>query len=129
MSGMRLRPTTAPRPTNIPAHWRIFNAPRPIYGDTLWNGPPIKGVFYAAVDPEGKDAALFEKLNGQQDADELVYVTEDALVALTVDYLTEEYGHRPEEQLIRDEHDWFWMRAINLLRDGTIPIERLQELR
>lgn len=127
MSRIQLRPTTHARPADIPADWRIFNAPRPLYGDKYWRGEFIKGVFYAAVDPASPDAKTHVELNASLDADELVYVTEDMLVAVAVEYFRSEYGETLTPDDIEREHDWLWMRAIELLRDGEIPMSKLQE--
>lgn len=128
MSRIQLRPTTQPRPAEIEPTWRIFNAPRPLYGDKLWRGDFIKGVFYAAVNPAGPDADVKVELNASLDADELVYVTEDMLVAVAVGYFRKEYGERLTPGDIEREHDWLWMRAIDLFRDGTLPMSKLQAM-
>jgi len=46
--------TIRTRPENIPEDWSIYNAPRPIPGEIVWDGDFLHGVFYAAVPPEAE---------------------------------------------------------------------------
>jgi hypothetical protein len=48
----------------------IWNAPRPLYGDHTWTGPFLNGSLYASG--RRKD---WQEANEQQDATELVFVT------------------------------------------------------
>lgn len=40
------------RPDNVPRHWPVFNAPRPLPGSVTWEGDFLRGCHYSAVDPE-----------------------------------------------------------------------------
>ena len=66
----------ADRPTNVPQTWEIHNAPRPLAGQTFWQGDFIHGVFYAAFAPDDQFAEMFTKTNGSLDAYRLTYYTE-----------------------------------------------------
>lgn len=58
----------AARPSDVPAEWVIFNAPRPLYGDMEWRGDFLHGVFYVAVNPDDRYAEERIKRNLELDA-------------------------------------------------------------
>lgn len=62
------------RPRDVPLDWLVFNAPRPLVGDQAWQGEWCKGVFYAAVNPDGSRAAWMIEENRLLDASELVFI-------------------------------------------------------
>jgi hypothetical protein len=53
------RPTALPDGTPLPAHWEVYNAPRPLYGALTWDGEFRHGAFYGAVDPDDDSHPLF----------------------------------------------------------------------
>ncbi len=82
------------RPTQAPDGWSIFNAPRPLCGDTQWTGDFVHGIFYVAVDPADDYAAGFIACNANLDAWQLEYTTEE--VAVT-EMLSEYQATYPDE--------------------------------
>lgn len=81
----------------IPPEWIIYNAPRPLYGSPgreylgatrlCWQGDFVAGVFYAAVDPQDLDAALWRQRNYEQDARRLEWVTIGQMREAVLEYL------------------------------------------
>ena len=70
--------TTTERPEDVPSDWLVFNAPRPIWGDKVWQGEFLSGIFYAAVNPD------YGMAKG--------YITENIrLNACPVEYITTEF--------------------------------------
>jgi hypothetical protein len=82
----------------IPDHWIICNAPRPLYGDEQWQGPFIKGIFYAAINPDdlpdedALDTAFMLHRNAELDAAELVFVTQERCIEVAMDYYRENFA-------------------------------------
>lgn len=66
-------------PDDIPAHWIVCNAPRPLYGDRKWEGPFFSGVFYIAIDPDGELADLHLHRTAEMNGKMLVIHSEDWL--------------------------------------------------
>jgi hypothetical protein len=66
----------AERPSHIPKHWIICNAPRPLMGTDTWGGDFRHGIFYAAIDPADEFAEMNLDTNRKLDAWELVFYTE-----------------------------------------------------
>ena len=64
-------------PANVPADALIFNAPRPIYGTTTWEGTCVRGIFFAAVNPDDPDRAFCVKQNHSLRAGILHFVSEE----------------------------------------------------
>lgn len=79
------------RPANIPADWRIYNAPRPLYGDQTWQGDFFHGIFYAAVNLINDEANLYIQLNTNLDGWILEYVAEETAVAESLAFYREHY--------------------------------------
>lgn len=74
------------RPTEAPEGWPIHNAPRPLYGQKVWQGDFVHGVFYAAVDPADEYSPGFIKGNEQNDAYELVYMSKEQAMNEALEY-------------------------------------------
>ena len=55
----------------------LFNAPRPLFGATAYNGEFVAGVFYGLVRLDRQGAAWQVNQNVSLDARVLVWVTED----------------------------------------------------
>jgi len=88
------------RPRDVPSDWRIFNAPRPLYGHMNWQGDFVSGIFYVAVNPDGEYADTFIRKNHEQDAIELVYLSQqewDNRVDAYGQMMADEYGINIEE--------------------------------
>jgi len=66
--------TDQPRPDDVPAHWLLMNAPRPLYGKQIPGRGP-EGAFVVAIDPADADAAWQVKENRGLDACTLVHLT------------------------------------------------------
>ena len=82
-------------PANAPEGWRVFNAPRPLYGHMTWDGEFVSGLFYAAVDPSEANTEAHVERNRALDARELVFLTQEELderVDAHAARLAEEYG-------------------------------------
>jgi len=89
----------------------IFNAPRPLYGET-WTGDFISGVFYAAVDTGNQTPSLVDDCflwqiqidkNVRLDAAVLTWFNDEDLDRFTKEYtewLSKEYN-RPIEYLMK----------------------------
>jgi hypothetical protein len=78
-------------PKNIPNNWTIWNAPRPLYGDTAWQGDFIHGIFYAAIDPDSIFSESNTKDNISLDAWQLEFVTEEYAINKIKAYYVEKY--------------------------------------
>lgn len=74
------------RPADLPESWLIFNAPRPLWGHRSWEGDFFHGRFYAAIDPQGEDAAEMIRDNNESDAWTIEYVSEEQAVAESLAY-------------------------------------------
>ena len=88
------------RPANVPECWRVFNAPRPLYGHRTWDGEFVTRLFYAAVDPNEANAEAHEESNRALEARELVFITQEELdqrVDAHSVRLAEEYGIETSE--------------------------------
>lgn len=81
------------RPTEVPAHWEIYNAPRPLYGSysKTWQGDFICGVFYAGIDPADEMADTWRQHNAQDDARQLLFVTREEAMAESLAYYQENF--------------------------------------
>jgi len=89
MSGGELKTVfvVGQRPFHASQGYRVFNAPRPIYGDVEWTGPSITGTFYTVVDPSGPRAADYIRRNIELDARELSYLTPEVWAGWVDNYL------------------------------------------
>lgn len=85
----------APRPEDIPAHWEVYNAPRPMYGHERWQGDFRHGIFYVAIDPEGDYADEYRQRTLQNDGHLCVWVTRDEVIEWAKGYC-EKYGIDPD---------------------------------
>ena len=56
------------RPVNLPEGWEIWNASRPLRGHKEWQGDFVRGIFYAAIDPDHADASRYRGDNLSLDA-------------------------------------------------------------
>ena len=65
------------RPSQAPVSWEIWNAPRPIYGQELWQGEFMTGIFYAAINPWDEFSAGLRYENVTLRASLLVYIDEE----------------------------------------------------
>lgn len=65
-------------PPHIPTSQLIFNAPRPLYGET-WQGDFRHGIFYAAVDPYTPDGLRHAELNHALDGWIIEYISKDTI--------------------------------------------------
>ncbi len=65
------------RPRQAPVSWEVWNAPRPIYGQELWQGDFLSGIFYAAINPFDEFSNGLRYENVMLHASRLVYVTAD----------------------------------------------------
>jgi hypothetical protein len=77
----------------IPEDWEIYNAPRPLGGHLTWldtDGPG--GWFWAAVDPEGEFADEYRDRLYQNDARQLVWISEDQFYDVVQRYADSTYG-------------------------------------
>jgi len=91
------------RPAEAPDGWIVYNAPRPIWGHTKWQGDFVTGVFYAAVDPEMDDADEMVAHNQLQHAAELTFISEEEWRRRV-----EEYGRKmsAEYEINLDDFEW-----------------------
>ncbi len=101
------------RPADIPDGWRVFNAPRPLYGQMDWQGDFLSGIFYVAVDPASEISAGFIERNRQLDARELVYISQEEFDARVDAYgqkMANEYGIDLDDfdrkDVIHSYQDW-----------------------
>lgn len=74
------------RPAHVPQDWPIHNAPRPLYGQKLWQGDFFHGIFYAAIDPADEYSPGFVKENDRNDAYELVYLAREQAIQQAFEY-------------------------------------------
>ena len=79
------------RPADIPAHWPICNAPRPLYGTRTWQGDFIHGVFYAAIDPADEFSAGWLKRNEELDAYEIIYMSRDEAISVALAFYRDNF--------------------------------------
>ena len=79
------------RPNHIPENWTIWNAPRPLYGDTAWEGDFVHGIFYAAIDPDSPFSESNIKDNISLDAWQLDFVTEEYAIEEVTAYYLKKY--------------------------------------
>jgi hypothetical protein len=96
------------RPADVPADAIIFNAPRPLYGTTTWQGDFCSGIFYAAVNADDPYRMEWIKENQKLDARVLAYVPEsEARQKVAGYYKNLGYDVTPEQM---DEYwrDSFW---------------------
>lgn len=76
--------------------WKIYNAPRPLYGTVTWVDPKhgIEGWFFAAINPFDEDAARWTKHTLEWDGCLLIYVSQEDWHKRVMEYgkqLAEEY--------------------------------------
>lgn len=101
MNEIQLRTIVAERNPDFPApRWKIFNAPRPLYGHCTWQGEFISGIFYAAIHIYQHDATRLIELNCRDAAVELVYITEQEAFDAQIAY----YRNNPRMSERIDEY-------------------------
>jgi hypothetical protein len=76
----------------IPKHWEIWNAPRPMAGEVTWVGDFLTGNLYAAVDPDGPRAESWRAFNVRMDGRRLQFIQKADAVAAFEQIMAEEYG-------------------------------------
>ena len=81
------RPTETPNGTPIPETTLIFNAPRPLYGNPVWQGDFQHGIFYAVVDfPNGEYSQEQYRDNVSLDGWLIEYASKDEAFSWAVSY-------------------------------------------
>lgn len=81
---MELR-ITEEAPFDVPSHWLVLNAARPLLGDqTLENGPWLAGRFYAAIDPTSSMAQRYLKMNRDLAARAVIVLSKDEQLRLAL---------------------------------------------
>lgn len=96
------------RPSQIPEHYIIMNAPRPLAGQDDWTGEFQHGIFYAAVDPSPSRSGYLAFLqNVQRDGWTVEYITEEFIQATVKQYVTEKDFDFAELDA-KDINDLFW---------------------
>ena len=120
------------RPTDIqcgkydlPPHWNIYNAPRPIYGTEgyEWRDDCFCGVFYAAVDPDDEMAQRWDERNAELDARVIVYMSEEDALAKARSYLTDK--HTDPDVIALSSKTVLLDIFFNVVDDGHIDVEAL----
>jgi hypothetical protein len=109
---------TRPARLSIPARWKVYNAPRPLLGDVTWQGEFCKGIFYAAVDPDGENAGRWIEVNRRMDADEVVTLSREAFRRVAIEDIEAHYGidRCNEIGLYNDDHvEWLVNRGLDLM--------------
>lgn len=91
----------------VPEGWIVYNAPRPLMGHEGWSGEFVHGIFYAAVNPESKDADFYNKHNQAVDGHIVKWVTKGDVLEW-VRRKFEDYGI-PEEFNCADYDDYVMM--------------------
>jgi len=84
------------RPSDVPADWIVFNAPRPLYGHKEWQGEFYHGRFFAAVDPHGEYADRFMKNNVSLDGWVVEYYEKDAAIKQVIEFYKVTYPGESE---------------------------------
>lgn len=109
-----------PRPTEVPAHWEIYNAPRPLYGSysKTWQGDFICGIFYAGIDPADEMADTWRNENASLDAKHLIFVTEEDAITESLEWYKE---HFPKVAARVDVNDPDYQE---MLIDGWVERQR-----
>ena len=74
-----------------PPGMEVYNAPRPLPGDTTWTGDFIAGCFYAAIDPTGPDYDRLKKQIGDLDGTLLIKVTNKEIIREMANYYRQNY--------------------------------------
>ena len=64
-------------PDDVPEHWQIWNAARPFPAHRTWQGDFAHGVFYGAIDPDGKFGQEYIERALELDASLVVWKSED----------------------------------------------------
>ena len=105
------------RPKAMPAEWRIFNAPRPIYGEETWEGDFLSGIFYAAVRPGHEREGWMVEENRRLDAAELVFVPYADALKAEQERIIERYGEDArwyvDDERYFDEHVYKHLDRLN----------------
>lgn len=93
LSGFRLSFYGYPKrlPFEVPSHWILFNAPRPLAGDISEQGEWHHGIFYSAVSPMSKWAPRDIQQNRILDATILVLGTVEAFARFGAGCIPEHY--------------------------------------
>lgn len=112
------------RPVGMPEEWRIFNAPRPLWGTETWSGEFCKGVLYAAIQPGAEREEWMEEENRRLDAKELVFVDRAAALAAQQKIILDRYGEAEAREYVDDSGnaDWLVEQYLDALNDGTLDL-------
>ncbi len=102
----------------------VFNAPRPLAGDKVWQGEFIHGYFYSSVsDVNEKYTRDMMKTNLSLDAYVIEYVTLDqALTMSRNDYVKQGYEDRFSEFSPKKLEELFITNFENKLCQSTIEL-------
>jgi len=104
-------------PNIVSDGWTIWNAPRPLAGQVVWQSDFVKGIFYAAADPgdvEGYEYAA--DFNERMDACILVRATEQQCVDSAVAHLTDR-GYKPLDVsvCVQQDREWAIQRGLDVM--------------
>ncbi len=69
----------------------IYNAPRPLWGYTGWQGDFVHGVWYAVVDPTNPEQAAYITRNNELDGWVLIYHSPAEIKAWCIEHFASEY--------------------------------------
>ena len=134
MSECKLRYTLSERPAQAPEGWRIFNAPRPLYGTLrsvdgqvapeTWDGDFLHGTIYAAVDPEDPNAPMWVGNNGLADAQEIQYITKQQAFDVSLRWSqASDYAAEIAEVDLTEDNRWDMIdKGMRLLNDGEVTL-------
>ena len=113
------------RPSDVPEEWVIFNAPRPLYGQLVWEDTDAPcGWFHAAVYLNGERGPTWVVSNKRMDARVLFYISYQEFKGMVSEYANhkkKEYADRTldsityqeweDTYLMQDDHPRIWFRA------------------
>ena len=119
---LAVRPTQTPAGEEIPAQAIIFNAPREVFGEPHWVGDFCSGIFYAALAEDHPRHADLVRINYQQNAVILMYVTDEEARAEVRAYLIREYGEVYNEEVDEELFEEYWRNNFyeNFARGETL---------
>jgi hypothetical protein len=114
------------RPRGMSEEWRIFNAPRPIYGSETWEADFLSGIFYAAIVPGCEREEWMLEENRRLAAVEVIFVPEEVAYKAQQERILARYGEEArwyvEGARYKDE---LVQQYLDNLHDGTVelPVE------
>ena len=113
------------KPADVPENATIYNAPRPLVGQTMWTGDFYAGVFYASVDPAHHLAEKWDARNVELDATVLVYFDENQAIDMVTNWYREKYDgewDRVADILSNMSVKNFVDRFLDMMNEGDIVI-------